>query len=243
MSWLGKILGGGIGFMVGGPFGALLGAVIGHHTMDRGQFQAVEQKQGVYFIGVFAMLGKLAKADGTVSSEEIAAIDRVMQDHLRLTTGAREFAIGIFNEARDNDETFLSYARQFHGEFENSPEILVSVIELLLHVAYADGALHSAEEAMIIEAARLFGIEGRLAEMKSLYTGSVTDLAACYAILGAEDGMTLAEVKKKYRRLAMEHHPDRLQSKGLPPEFVVEAEEKFKEIQHAYDAIEKHLKS
>lgn len=243
MSWLGKILGGGLGFMIGGPFGALLGAVIGHHTMDRGQFQAVEQKQGVYFIGVFAMLGKLAKADGTVSTQEIEAIDRVMRDNLRLTPGARDFAIGIFNRARDSDETFAGYARQFFDEFQDSTEILVSVVELLLHVAYADGELHAAEEAMIVDAARLFGVEDRLAEMKSLYTGSVTDLKACYAMLGAEEGMSLAEVKKKYRRLAMEHHPDRLQSKGMPPEFVAEAEEKFKEIQHAYDTIEKRLKT
>lgn len=239
MSWLGKILGGGIGLVVGGPIGAVFGAVLGHHAVDA-RSSTIENRQGVYFVGTFSMLGKLAKADGVVTAQEVDAIERVMRDNLKLSESAREFAIGIFNAARDSDDPFEDYARQFAEVFDDSPEILTSIIELLLHVAYADGELHDTEEQMIRSAARIFGVDERYVEMRSLFSGSVADISQCYEILGASDSESLPAIKKKYRKLAMEHHPDRLQSRGLPPEFIAESEEKFKEIQQAYDAIEKH---
>ena len=75
MSWMGKILGGGLGFVFAGPIGAVLGAVIGHHTMDSGSsgggvFSLLESKQGIYFGATFSMLGKLAKADGVVTAHD-----------------------------------------------------------------------------------------------------------------------------------------------------------------------------
>ena len=85
MSWMGKILGGGIGFVVGGPVGAVLGAVLGHHTMDSGKsLDQDEERHGIFFVTTFSMLGKLSKADGQVSSEEIEVVERVMTDSLRL---------------------------------------------------------------------------------------------------------------------------------------------------------------
>ena len=82
MSWMGKILGGSLGFMVGGPIGAVLGAVAGHHAFDAGDgvgtFSVLENKQSIYFVATFSMLGKLAKADGAVTQQEIDVIDRVM---------------------------------------------------------------------------------------------------------------------------------------------------------------------
>ena len=78
MSWMGKLLGGGLGFMIGGPIGAVVGAVLGHHTLDSGAALSFEeQRQGIFFIATFSMLGKLSKADGVVSQEEIEAIEAV----------------------------------------------------------------------------------------------------------------------------------------------------------------------
>ena len=76
MSWMGKMLGGGIGFVVGGPIGAVLGAVLGHHTMDSGKFlDQDEERHGIFFVTTFSMLGKLSKADGQVSPEEIEVVE------------------------------------------------------------------------------------------------------------------------------------------------------------------------
>lgn len=246
MSWLGKILGGGLGFVIGGPIGAILGAALGHTAFDAQQgggfgFTRLEQKQSLYFAAVFSMLGKLAKADGVVSQHEIDIVERVIQENFRLSPQARTLAIEIFNTAKDSEESFERFAQQLADEFGDAREILVSIVDLLLLVAYADGEFHDAEEEMILTAVRVFGIENEYEQIKHRFTGEPDDIEHCYEILGCQRGDDLQTVKKKYRKLAMEYHPDRIQSKGMAPEFADAAEEKFKEIQHAYDRVEKDL--
>ncbi len=243
MSWMGKILGGGLGFVIAGPIGAVLGAVIGHHAMDSsgGGLSALESKQGIYFAATFSMLGKIAKADGVVTPHEIEVIDRVMRDNLQLDSRARRFAIDIFNAAKDSDQQFEDFAGQFYSEFGNSPEMLGSLVELLLLVAHADGEFHEAEEIMILKAVKIFGLQDHYRQLKSRFSGVPDNIETFYEILGCREGDEISVVKKKYRKLAMEYHPDRVQAKGLPPEFANAAEDRFKEIQHAYDMVEKHL--
>ncbi|HJP52780.1 MAG TPA: TerB family tellurite resistance protein [Pseudomonadales bacterium] len=242
MSWMGKILGGSLGFMVGGPIGAVLGAVAGHHAFDAGDgvgtFSVLENKQSIYFVATFSMLGKLAKADGAVTQQEIDVIDRVMRDNLRLNAKARSFAIDVFNTAKDSSDHFEDFAQQFYDEFGNSTEVLASVIDLLLLVGFADQALHPAEEELILKAVRIFRLENQYQQIKSRFVGVPEDINKHYAILGAKRGDDIKEIKKKYRKLAMEHHPDRIQSKGVPRELAAAAEERFKEIQHAFDLVE-----
>ncbi|MBT7538045.1 MAG: molecular chaperone DjlA, partial [Gammaproteobacteria bacterium] len=135
MSWMGKILGGGLGFVFGGPIGAVFGAALGHQAFDAdsrsGTLSGLENKQGIYFAATFSMLGKLAKADGKVSQQEIDVIDRIMRDNLRLPEDARKLAINIFNAAKDADDAFEDYAQQFYDEFGRAEVVLVSIIDLL----------------------------------------------------------------------------------------------------------------
>lgn len=243
MSWMGKILGGGLGFVIGGPIGAVLGVAIGHTAFDssgRGlAFTGLEQKQSIYFAAVFSMLGKLAKADGTVSQHEIDIIEQVMRQKFRLTPQARKLAIDIFNAAKDSPEPFENFARQLHQEFGGSREIMASVTDLLMVVAYADGELHDAERELIEAAVRIFGIENEYEQIRSRFRGMPDDIERYYEMLGCERGDDFDTVKKKYRKLAMEYHPDRIQAKGMAPEFASAAEERFKEIQNAWDMVEK----
>ena len=246
MSWMGKVFGGGLGFMLGGPLGGILGAMAGHRLFDSkstgegGVFSALENKQSIYFLATFSMLGKLAKADGVVTQQEVDIIDRVMTENLRLQGPARRFAIEIFNTAKESDTRFEAFAQQFFDEFSHSREVLVSLIDLLLLVGHADGRLHSNEEKLIQTAVAIFRLEDQYQQIKSRFVGALDNIEKYYAILGAEQHETLDSIKKKYRKLAMAHHPDRMQSKGMPPELAAAAEEKFKEIQHALDMIEKH---
>ena len=94
------------------------------------------------------MLAKLAKADGVVTQHEIDIIDRVMRHNMRLTPEAREFAIRVFNEAKNSTQSFADYARQMAQEFGGSPEILLSMMELLFVVAHADGRIEEAREEL-----------------------------------------------------------------------------------------------
>ncbi|MFT5209988.1 MAG: DnaJ like chaperone protein [Flavobacterium sp.] len=246
MSWMGKILGGGLGFMFGGPLGAIFGATAGHHAFDKGSdggglFSALENKQTIYFTATFSMLGKLAKADGTVTQQEIDVIDRVMRENLRLNSQARKFAVQIFNTAKDSDESFENFAQQFYEEFGRSEAVLTSIIDLLLLVAHADQEVGAAEEKMILSAVKIFRLEQQYQQIRSRFSGVPDDINRYYAILGAKRGDDVKEIKKKYRKLAMEYHPDRILAKGMSPEFASTAEEKFKEIQNAFDVVEKDV--
>jgi len=244
MGWLGKILGGSLGYLVGGPIGAVAGAALGHGFDAAADLQrsgtgsaaepltAHESQQAAFFVSTFSMLGKLAKADGVVSREEVAAVEAFMRNNLGLPPQARRLAIRIFDEAKSSPVEFEDYARQFYGLFHGRPEMLYSMVELLTTVALADGVFHPEEQRLIAAAAEIFGVE-----YEQVRRARTDDADRYYAVLGASREDSMTEIKKKYRALAQEYHPDRIISKGLPEEFVKFANQKFQEIQEAYEKI------
>jgi DnaJ like chaperone protein len=248
MGWMGKLLGGSIGFALGGPLGAVIGAVLGHHTVDANEavpgdsvLSTLEQKRTMYFVATFSMLGKLAKSDGVVTQHEIDVIDNVMRVHLKLTPDARRLAIEIFNEARDSSASFDEYASQFYDHFHTNQQMLVTMVELLLLVAMSDTQFHHQEKQLIESVVRMFHLQDHYEQIRSRFNGVPDDINRYYHILGCEVGDSIESVKKKYRKLAMEFHPDRVQANGMPEEFAEVAQDKFKEIQHAYDLVSKDL--
>lgn len=246
MSWFGKIMGGGVGFMFGGPIGALIGATLGHALIDdkfragyaeQGLLSSQEQRQAVFFTATFAMLGKMAKADGRVCENEIGVVRSFMRDKLRLNAAAQQFAMGIFNEAKDNQTPFEEYARQFGEVFHGEQQLRMVFFEMLFSVALADGVLHPAEEKILRAAPALLGLHSGAYE--TVRRQFVSDLSHHYAVLGLENGADSAAVKKAYRKLVSEYHPDKVIAKGLPEDFIRFAEEKFRAINEAYEAINK----
>ncbi|MGD9020019.1 MAG: co-chaperone DjlA [Desulfuromonadales bacterium] len=245
MSWFGKIMGGSVGFMFGGPIGALVGASLGHALIDdrtrsglaeSGRLTGQEQRQAVFFTATFAMLGKMAKADGRVCQNEISVVRSFMHDKLQLDGPAQQFAISVFNEAKDNDTSFEDYARQFGQVFHHEPQLRMMFYEMLFTMALADDVLHPAEESILRAAPNLLGLHGDVfATVKRQF---VSDLSHHYAVLGLDNNAELPEVKKAYRKLVSEYHPDKVVSKGLPEDFIKFAEEKFREINEAYEAIQ-----
>jgi len=249
MSWFGKIMGGSVGFMLGGPIGALVGVSLGHALIDdktragyaeQGRLTGQEQRQAVFFTATFAMLGKMAKADGRVCEDEINVVRTFMRDKLRLDPVTQKFAMGVFNEAKNNNTPFEDYARQFDQVFQGEPQMRTMFFEMLFTVALADGVLHPAEEKILRSAPALLGLQSGAYEMvKSQF---VSDLSHYYAVLGLENNADASAVKKAYRKLVSEYHPDKVISKGLPEDFIKFAEEKFREINEAYEAIQKAKK-
>lgn len=246
MSWFGKIMGGSVGFMLGGPIGALVGVSLGHALFDdrtragyaeSGRMTGQEQRQAVFFTATFAMLGKMAKADGRVCQNEINVVRSFMQDKLRLDAAAQQFAISVFNEAKDDATPFEEYARQFGQVFQAEPQLRTMFFEMLFSVALADGVLHPAEEKILRSAPPLLGLPGHLYE--TVRRQFVNDLSHHYAILGLADGAEMTDVKKAYRKLVSEYHPDKIIAKGLPEDFIKFAEQKFREVNEAYEAIQK----
>ncbi len=249
MTWFGKIMGGSVGFMLGGPIGALIGVSLGHALIDdktragyaeQGRLTGQEQRQAVFFTAIFAMLGKMAKADGRVCEHEIGVVRTFMRDKLRLDPVTQKFAMGVFNEAKDNNTPFEDYARQFGQVFQREPQLRTMFFEMLFSVALADGVLHPAEEKILRSAPSLLGLQSNAYEM--VKRQFVSDLSHYYAVLGLENGADASAVKKAYRKLVSEYHPDKVVSKGLPEDFIKFAEEKFREINEAYEAIQKAKK-
>jgi len=246
MGILGKIVGGAIGFAIGGPLGAVLGATFGH-AFDAGGgtyiehrpsgVSASEQAQATFFVAAFSMLAKLVRADGHVSREELESVEKFMLYDLNLDPQSRQAAMNIFNTAGASAQRFEDFAAQFYQSFQHQPQLLDLMIDIMLRVALADGHMSAPEDRMIRSAATIFQMgDDRYHSIKSRY---MRDTDRYYSVLGLSATATDDEVKHQYRRRVSEYHPDKIAGKGLPEEFTKFAEDKFREIQEAYEAIKK----
>ena len=245
MGIIGKVIGGTIGFALGGPLGAVAGAAFGHafdtpqsswqQIPGRTTASASEEAQFTFFMGAFSMLAKLARADGRITQAEVDSIENFMLHDLNLDPQSRRVAINIFHTAADSSESFESFAHQFYTQFHNQPQLLELMVDILLRVATSDGGMKANEERFIEAAVSIFKISrDRYQALRARYTN---DLDKHYAVLKLDPQASDAEVKKSYRQLVAEFHPDKIASKGLPEEFTRFAAEKFHEIQAAYESI------
>jgi DnaJ like chaperone protein len=241
MGWMGKIVGGTLGFALGGPLGAIAGAALGH-TFDasdkqysRARLSYHEESQMTFFVATFSMLAKVASVDGRISPEEIHAVEDFMAHELNLTPESKRFAVEIFETALNSPMAFEDFAHQFYNQFNSQPRFLDLMIDMLLRLSVADGTLSESEEKLVRSAARIFNFsEQKYTELKSRYA---SDFEKYYAILGTTSRASDDEIKRQYRKLVKEYHPDTIASKGLPEEFTKFANDKFREIQEAYDAV------
>lgn len=260
MSWWGKLAGGAFGFMLGGPLGALLGAVLGHN-LDRG-LRGLEQDGGVapgeqervqtaFFTATFSIMGHLAKADGRVSQDEIA-LARTVMERMDLDGSMRKAAIELFNQGKQAHFPLDDVLEQFRRECRRRSTLIQMFIEIQLQAAYADGRLDTAEEQMLLHICQRLGIPEflfrqlqRMVEAQHGFAGTGRQphqaarpsLDDAYAMLGVSASASDAEVKKAYRRLMSQHHPDKLVAKGLPEEMMKLAAEKTGEIRKAYEQV------
>ncbi len=238
-----QLIGGGIGFVLGGPLGAVLGAVLASVSGNAPsrQFGQGQQLQVTFFVAVFSMLAKMVSSDGKVSPEETKTVEGFMNNQLRMNAAAKNFGNKVFYQALHSTATFGEFAQQFHKSFASQPELIRSMLEMLLIVAMADKVLHPEEEKLLNEAQRIFGIHAD--EFRHLKEKYVPNTHRYYAILGCNANASMDEVKQAYRKLANDYHPDKLMSKGLPDDFHTFAKTKFQEIQEAYDKIKSHNNS
>lgn len=246
MGWFGKFIGGTIGFALGGPLGAVAGAAFGHaydssklETVreDRIRLSTTENAQFTFFVATFSMLAKLAKADGQVSKEEIESIEKFMLYDLNLDPHSRKVGIDIFYTALKSGETFEAFSGQFYQAFQTQPRLLELMIDILIRVSIADGRLSENEEKLIESAVRTFRFSDE--KYRRIKTKYIQDSSKHYATLECKPSDPPETIKKQYRKLVSEYHPDKIASKGLPEEFMKFAHEKFREIQEAYEVIKK----
>jgi len=263
LSWWGKLLGGTFGYLLAGPLGAVVGAALGHN-FDKGlagslraHFEpgAQERVQTVFFTALFSVMGHLAKADGRVSEDEIELARDVMR-RMNLNDDMRRAAIRLFDQGKQPDFPLADILSQFRRECQRRRNLMQMFVEILLHAGYADGKLNSAERGVLEEVRQQLGfsiqeykhIEALVRNARHFGGGGFgqepplspqASLHEAYEILGVASSASDGEVKKAYRRLMSQHHPDKLVAKGLPEEMMKLATAKTQEIKTAYELIKK----
>ena len=262
MSWWGKVIGGALGFALGGPIGAILGGVLGHY-FDKGLRQAMledggfgdqERIQTVFFTSVFSVMGHLAKADGRVSETEIATARAIMQQ-MHLDEQQTKVAIDLFRKGKQPDFPLDDVIEQFRRECGRRRNLMQMFVEILLHAAYADGTMHDKERHILERICAQLGfshqhfrtLEAMVRAQRAFHGANYQEpvrprqdlIKEAYDVLGVSKDASDGEVKKAYRRLINQHHPDKLVAKGLPEEMIKIANEKTAEIKAAYETIRK----
>jgi len=242
MSIWGKVIGGVAGFALGGPLGALLGAVAGH-AIDKahggggsilGRVSREEQRQVAFTLAVIALGAKMAKADGQVTRDEVAAFKELF----RIPPTEVNNVAKIFDRAKTSTAGFELYAQQVANLFPHEPAVLEELLGGLFHIAKADGVVHPAELQYLKQVADIFGFDQHTFE-RITATHSGADQASPYEVLGVTAETPDTEIKSAYRKLIHENHPDKLMAQGLPQEFIDLANEKMAVINAAYDKIKK----
>jgi DnaJ like chaperone protein len=263
LSWWGKLVGGAFGFVLGGPLGAVLGAALGHQ-FDRGLKGLPDERAGwgpgdqervqtAFFTATFSVMGHLAKADGQVSSHEIRLAEAVMSQ-MSLSSEMRQTAIRLFNEGKSSAFPLDEVVEQFRIECHRRHTLIQMFMEIQIQAAFADGRMDPQEEAVLVHICRLlhipeftFRLLVQRVRAESHYAGTGggaeagqpqrPSLEDAYAILNVKAEASDQEVKRAYRRLISQHHPDKLVSKGLPEEMMKMAAQKTDEIKKAYEQI------
>ena len=229
MSIWGKFSGAVAGLVTGGPLGALLGALAGHFLIDRDDGDATIG----FTIAVIALSAKMAKADGIVTDEEVRAFERLFRVAPEEAANVRR----VFDLARRDTAGFEAYAAQIAHLFAGNPGLLEDILDGLFEIAKADGVLHPAEATFLERVAEIFGFAPN--EFRRIRASHFApDKADPYVVLGVAYDANEDEIRRTYRRLVRENHPDSLIGRGVPEEFVRLATDKLAAINGAYDKIE-----
>ena len=236
MSIWGKILGGATGFAFGGPIGALLGGVAGH-AIDKIKTkkklpEETALKQIGFTIGVIVLSAKMAKADGKVTEDEI----RAFKEKINIPDNEIKNVAKLWDQAKKTTDGFEIYAKQIADLLEKNSSVLEELLKLLIIIALADGKITIPEIKYLKEVGNIFGFSEK--DFERIYSSKSGVSSDPYQILGVSRDASINEIKQKWKQLAINHHPDRLISQGIPEDLIHKSTSRLKEINNAWDTIQ-----
>jgi DnaJ like chaperone protein len=252
-----KFIGVIAGFFLFGFIGSILGYIVGAfidriRALGAGGMNPLTNalRQAVFLETVFILMGKLAKADGRISQDEIDYVEQFIQK-LGMTPEHRAQAVAWFKKGADQEFEIEPTYKRFMSICGHTKDLKRVLLVYLIVMALADGHLHPAEEALLTEIASHLGYDKsefkQLMDMvlnQSHFGGNQTNPAEAlddaYKALGVIKGSTDQEIKRAYRKLMSQYHPDKLMGQGVPEDMIAVATEQAKEIQLAYDLIKKN---
>jgi len=248
----GKVFGFIIGFMFGRFAGAIFGLWLGHMYDRRQSIQAglggSVKRQALFFNTTFAVMGHVAKASGQVTNVDIR-IATTLMDQMKLTGQARADAQAAFREGKESDFDIHTCLKTFRQISMGRRDVLQMFLEIQIQTALSDAKLDPQERAVLSTIAQELGftqqqLDQLLARWQAEFnfhqqggSGHQTSVSDAYDMLAVNESMSDQDIKRAYRKLMNEHHPDKLVAKGLPPEMMALAKSKAQDIQAAYNRI------
>ncbi|MBR5532765.1 MAG: TerB family tellurite resistance protein [Bacteroidales bacterium] len=245
----GKWIGGLVGFMAGGPLGALAGFAIGSLFDGNGQNnnssyenQAYGQRNSFMF-SLLVMASYIIKADGKVMHSEMAFVRRFLRVNFGevAVTEGNQILLNLFERRKQMDaqspsafkNTIFECGMQIkqHMSYEERLQLL----NFLAQIAKSDGNVCSAEIEALKEVAVSMGLSTK--EVESMLNLGGNSLEEAYKVLEIDPTATDDEIKKAYKKLALKHHPDRVATLG--EDVKKAAERKLQQINNAKDIIYK----
>lgn len=190
------------------------------------------ERSVAFTIAVIALGAKMAKADGSVTRDEVSAFRQVFA----IPPGEEQNASRVFNLARQDVAGFDSYARKIAAMFRNDRAVLTDLIEGLFYIAVADGAYHPAEEEFLHEVAMIFGLDERA--FRAVRAHFVPDAPKDpHDILGIPPDATIEQARAAWKQAVRDCHPDRMIARGVPEEALRLAEKRLIAINEAWAEI------
>ena len=238
MSIWGKIIGGTTGFALGGPLGAIIGIMIGG-SFDRSARKlsssnqiSQQQKKNVFALCIIVLSAKIAKADGEVTKEEIYTF----KEKFNIQAEEMSEVSKIFNEAKKSSFGFKNIADQVGNLFSDNKVLLEQLLNNLFYIAEADGVTSINEVEVLRSISQSFHFNET--DFQRIFHSRLNNKESDpYKILGVTREDSNNNIRKKWIELSKEHHPDYLIAKGMPKEFIKEANKELSSINLAYDKI------
>jgi DnaJ like chaperone protein len=191
------------------------------------------RRQVAFSVALIALSAKMAKADGVVTADEVAAFERLFA----VPPSEERNVTRMFDLAMRDVAGFETYAERIAAFYAGDRQGLEDVVDGLFAIAKADGAVHEREIAYLNRVATIFGIDDAGFE-RIAARHIIPEDGDPYLILGVDRSLTLAEIRTRYRALAAENHPDRLIARGIPPEAAAIAHERMAVINFAWQRIQ-----
>ena len=192
-------------------------------------------KDAAFTLALIALSAKMAVSDGVVTASELRAFQRTVE----IPQGIEQQVDRLFRMAQQDIAGYEVYARKIGRFFNDSPDTLEHVLDGLFYIASADGMIHEAELDYLKSVSDIFGFDDARFEQLAAQHVLVDEGADPYIVLGLAPNADRNEVKRVYRTLVAEHHPDRLIAKGVPEELLQIATARMAAINHAYHRIMK----
>lgn len=255
----GKIIGGILGFLVLGVFGLLIGVFVGHlfdnglvRTLRYASPENIARIKQSFFETTFLLSGHIAKADGRISQQEVDHTEVIFRQ-MGLSGEQRQRAIELFQRGAAADFRLDTTIEAFIAACGPQRQLQQTLLFFLISLALADQRMDQAEQLALQNIAGQMGIDPRtleqmvrMAQAQEHFHGSAgpgpqpgTGLADAYAALGVEKSVDDKTLKRAYRKLMSENHPDKLIARGVPEDMIKLATERSQEIQAAYDMVRK----